>query len=172
MATLASARQQDEVSRADEAAAQAEKDRKQEQADYHQRKGKNRLAAEQARNREKDAQIESLRDSEFNHKAQRHLKLKESITRIKNGLDSENEKRRKKMASRLEAQEKEKKELMAAGLNPYEVFRRRELEEKQEEIKIKASALKQMRQEQMLEKIMVEDVQIRKDEEIKEEARG
>merc|ERR1719261_1438550 len=187
MATLASARQQDEVSRAqtkvkaaaaqwkkelaDEAAAKAEKDRKAEQADFHQRKGKNRLAAEQARNKEKDKQIESLRDAEFNHKAQRHLKLKESITRIGNAMDSENEKRRKKMAARLEAQEKEKKELMAAGLNPYEVFRRRELEEKQEEIKIKSSALKQMRQEQMLEKIMAEDVKIRKDEEVKEEER-
>merc|ERR550514_1405535 len=143
----------------------------QEQADYHQRKGKNRLAEEQARNRKKDAQIEGLRDSEFNHKAQRHLKLKESITRIKNGLDSENEKRRKKMAAQLAAQEKEKKELMAAGLNPYEVFRRRELEEKQEEIKIKASALKQMRQEQMLEKIMAEDVRLREDEAVVEEAR-
>ena len=36
-------------------------------------------------------------------------------------MDSENEKRRKKTAARLEAQEREKKELMAAGLNPYEV---------------------------------------------------
>lgn len=52
--------------------------------------------------------------------AKRHTQLKDSITRISNTIHAENERRRKQQAAKLTEQDIEKKELIAAGLNPYE----------------------------------------------------
>ena len=77
-------------------------------------------------------------------------------------LATENEKRGKKTAARLEAHAWERDELLAAGLNPYEVFRRREVEAAQQAVQAEASALQRMRQEQTLAKIVAEDLRLRK----------
>mmetsp|Transcript_63056 Transcript_63056/g.168998 ORF Transcript_63056/g.168998 Transcript_63056/m.168998 type:complete len:1536 (+) Transcript_63056:90-4697(+) len=146
------------------AEAAAEKRRLQEEADKHQGLGKKRLAAAQKIMKERDEELRVIEQEQFDAQAKRLLQLKKSVVKISNAVHAQNERRRKKQQALEMAQEQEKKDLLSQGFNPYEVFRRRELEEKQEQEKIRAAAMKQMRAEQLLERLGKEDEALRVDE--------
>merc|ERR1712176_164683 len=109
--------------------------------------GIQRLKETHAVHNERQGQGEEVRESHFQHDAQRLLTLKASMDRINRQVQSQNEAKKKKQQKVKEEREKRKKDLLSEGKNPYEVWRREEMEaDKQKQID-HVKAVTEMRQE-------------------------
>ncbi|CAD7964794.1 unnamed protein product [Amoebophrya sp. A120] len=171
---IAQKRQQDEVTRGNriidkmwqddylkaekKAAVKAEKDRKQSEAEKHRKKNNKEFLLPAIKDAEqKNAQSAAVRDAKWNHRTKAMLQLKKNLNDINARIASTNESKAKKKLQ----EDKEKKirelELLEQGLNPYEVFRREQVEDDLAKKKVEGAALKQMRNEKLLNNLIRED---------------
>merc|ERR1712187_285667 len=107
-----------------EQAVSTELARRDQEARTHQRLGAKRLKDAQAVHSERQAKGEEVRETHFQHDAQRLLTLKASMDRINRQVQSQNEAKKKKQQKIKDEREKRKKDLLSEGKNPYEVWRR------------------------------------------------
>mmetsp|Transcript_81700 Transcript_81700/g.210345 ORF Transcript_81700/g.210345 Transcript_81700/m.210345 type:complete len:1701 (+) Transcript_81700:95-5197(+) len=134
-----------------------EAQRKDDEARFHQKLGKQRLAKTQTKHKEVMEEVEKVRESRWQHDAQRVLNLKSSMDEMQRQVQSQNERRRKKQ-QKVDAERAERQQsLLNDGHNPYEVWRREEMEAKKEGEVAKLKALADLRSEKLLQQLMVED---------------
>ncbi|CAD7957811.1 unnamed protein product [Amoebophrya sp. A25] len=174
LSIIAQQRQQDEVARGERiiekmwekdylkmekrAADKAEKDRKAMEAEKNRKlNNKKHLTPALVDEKQKVAQAAAVRDEKWNHRTKAMLQLKKNLDEINAKIASTNEKKEKK-ALAAEKQKKQREiELMEQGLNPYEVFRREQVEADLDRNKVEGAALKQMRNEKLLKSLIRED---------------
>lgn len=139
-------------------AREAEIHRRNGDARDHQVLGVKRLTSTQAVHRERRLEIEEVRDSRQLHDAQRVLTLKQNVDSINRHIQSQNETRAKRL-KRIQQEEHEnrKKELLNEGKNPYEVWRRAEIEADKEKQQQLTKLQNELRSEALLEQLAMED---------------
>merc|ERR1712087_1065768 len=131
--------------------------RKDREAQRHQRIGVQRLKETHAQHTEQQSQGEEVRETHFQHDAQRLLTLKASMDRINRQVQSQNEAKKKKQQKIKDERDKRKKDLLSEGKNPYEVWRREEMEaDKQRQID-HVKAVTEMRQKKLIHQLNEED---------------
>mmetsp|Transcript_40551 Transcript_40551/g.71324 ORF Transcript_40551/g.71324 Transcript_40551/m.71324 type:complete len:1627 (-) Transcript_40551:67-4947(-) len=132
--------------------------------------GKRRLKAAQTVQAARQAEVEEVREARFQHDAQRVLQLKGSIDRVNRQINGQNEAKRKKQQKVREEREQRKKDMLNEGLNPYEVWRREEMEADKEKQKELLKAKTELRSEKLIEQLIKEDITYkRKQKEAREE---
>lgn len=122
-----------------------------------QPKGVRRLAEAQAVHSKRWEEIEEVRESRLQHDAQRVLTLKQNVDGINRQIQSQNERRKKKFLSRQKEHNERKNELLNQGQNPYEVWRREEMEGDKEKQKHLLKLQNELRSEKLLEQLALED---------------
>merc|ERR1712087_415909 len=128
-----------------------------QEARIHQKLGAKRLKDVQAVHSERQAKGEEVRETHFQHDAQRLLTLKASVDHINRKVQSQNEAKKKKQQKIKDEREKRKKDLLSEGKNPYEVWRREEMEaDKQKQID-HVKAVTEMRQKKLIHQLNEED---------------
>jgi len=120
-------------------------------------KGKARLKESQSMHKARLAEAEQVREVQFQKDAARVLQLKASTDEVVKQIQSQNERRAKKEEKLRQQREQDKIDLLNAGLNPYEVWRREEIEAAKEKQRKKALAQKALRNEKLVENMLVED---------------
>lgn len=140
----------------------AEKERRKKEEAKHKIKGLKRIQKAQSHHKDRNKDVEQIREDDFQHQAKRLLELKSSINKINSHIQSQNEAQRKKADKLREEREQRKSELLAEGLNPYEVFRRDEMDVETEKARVEAAAVKQMRAEKLLQRLLEEDRRTKK----------
>jgi len=180
-AAIAGERQRSEVSRAKRAISkeraeqtaaierarreEAERLNKTNDARKHQTQGVLRLKATQAEHAQVLEEADKVRESHFQHDAQRLLTLKGSIDKVNRQVRTAHEARQKKQANLKMEQSKRFNELLEAGLNPHEVYRREEMQADKEHQRQELAAKQQLRSEKLLEQMMEEDKRYKKTQE-------
>lgn len=182
-ALIATRRQVDEVARGEriiravwekdwqrlerKAAQAVEEERKAAAAEFSRKKN-NRNFLKPALEREKflTEQADEVRQEKWDFRTKALLQLKKNLAEIDSKIVADNEFRNKK-ALKL-AHEKKEREilLLEQGLNPYEVFRREEVETKLKRHQVEAAARKQMRTEKLLKQLIKEEADIREKEKV------
>merc|ERR1719183_328371 len=94
--------------------------RRENEANRHQNLGRRRLKGTQTIHKEKLAQADDVRESRFQHDAERVLQLKDSIDKINRQIHGQNEVMRKKQQKVREEREDQKRDMLNDGKNPYE----------------------------------------------------
>eukprot|EP00746_Dinoflagellata_sp_MGD_P166659 gnl/MRDRNA2_/MRDRNA2_96709_c0_seq1.p1 gnl/MRDRNA2_/MRDRNA2_96709_c0~~gnl/MRDRNA2_/MRDRNA2_96709_c0_seq1.p1 ORF type:complete len:1652 (-),score=423.00 gnl/MRDRNA2_/MRDRNA2_96709_c0_seq1:82-5037(-) len=140
----------------------AEKKRRADEAKKHKGISQKRTHKSQSHHKERLKDAEQIREDDFQHQAKRLLELKSSINKINSHIQSQNEAQRKKADKLREEREQRKADLLAEGLNPYEVFRRDEMDQETEKARVEAAAVKQMRAEKLLQRLLEEDRRYKK----------
>jgi len=175
---LAGRRQQDEVSRARRhirneftkdkadvariAAVEAEKERKAQEADKHQKLRKKSLRKQQIINNQREKDAQEITDTRYKERADRYLQLKNSTTKINSVIQASNEKRAKKEARALNERDRRKDALLREGLNPYEVFRQEEVDKTLKKMESDARKLRELGEKRMKEIIARDEEMIKK----------
>lgn len=121
-------------------------------------KGKERLSETHKVHKARSAEAERVREAEFQGNAARVLELKASVDENRKQMQSANERRSKKEAARKHEQRQQKIDLLNSGLNPYEVWRREEMDAVKEEQIQKWTAQKALRNERLVQQMLEEDV--------------
>ncbi|CAK0881752.1 unnamed protein product [Prorocentrum cordatum] len=103
-------------------------------------------------------EAEQVREAQFQRDASRVLELKASVDENRRQMQSLNERTAKKEAARRHEREQQTIDLLNSGLNPYEVWRKEELDAVKEKQKQKAMAQKALRNEKLVEQLLEEDV--------------
>eukprot|EP00928_Gymnodinium_smaydae_P071667 TRINITY_DN5519_c0_g1_i4.p1 TRINITY_DN5519_c0_g1~~TRINITY_DN5519_c0_g1_i4.p1 ORF type:complete len:825 (+),score=208.90 TRINITY_DN5519_c0_g1_i4:58-2475(+) len=134
-----------------------EQQRRAGEAKFHRTLGKRRLKEAQDTRNVAKIEGELIRDDKFSHDAQRVLNLKSSIEKINNNMQASNESRKKKQQKKDAENERRKNDLLEQGLNPYEVFRREDIEaDKQRQVR-ETEERNALRSEKLLEQLMEDD---------------
>jgi hypothetical protein len=141
---------------------QMETTRRDAEAVIHHTMGKERLRSAQNVGNERTLGSEKVRDSRFDQNAQRIMGLKGSIDGINKQLQASNEARRKKQQRVKNEHELRKNDLLEQGLNPYEVYRREEIEQDKEKQRQDLKARNELRSEKLLEQLIEEDKMYKK----------
>jgi|Transcript_116949 hypothetical protein len=160
-----------EASREQEMLWNEEIQRREEAADYHHALGKRRLKAAQIQIAEKQRQAEEVRESKFQHDAQRVLQLKESVDKINRQINGQNESRKKKHQKVQQEREQRKRDMLNEGKNPYEEWRKEEIaadKDKQEQL-LKQKTI--MRNEKLVEQLLREDKRYKEQRKVLQEKR-
>lgn len=131
--------------------------REEEEGLQHQLKGKERLRKAQALQKQRAEEAEQVREARFQHDANRILTLKQSQDVIVRQIQSHNERVRKKEEKVKLEREQRKKQLLDEGQNPYEVWRREEMQADKERQQQKLKMMNELRSEKLLEQLMVEE---------------
>ncbi|CAE8601721.1 unnamed protein product, partial [Polarella glacialis] len=134
-----------------------EEGRKDGEAKKHQNLGVKRLNQAHSRLDDIKAQAEEVREARFSHDAQRILTLKASKDVIDRQIQSQNERAAKKAEKIKQEREQQRKSLLEEGQNPYEVWRREEMQADKEKQKMKSKMQAELRSEKLLEQLMVEE---------------
>lgn len=142
--------------------AAAEDHRKANDAAHHQQRSQHRLKQTQGVQNKNRELAEEVRESRFDHDAQRMLTLKGSMDGINRKIQSQNERKDKANQKIKEQREEKKQELLADGKNPYEVWRREEMQANKEAERVRIKAQAELRSEKLLEQLMVEDTRYKK----------
>jgi len=141
---------------------ESEAARRSNEAQIHQNRSKRRLAESLAKQRERETEAEQVRENHFQHNAQRVLQLKSSIDKINKQIHGQNEARRKKQQKVRQEHEQRKKALLEEGLNPYEVWRKEDMEADKEKQKQVMKAQQTLRSEKLMEQMINEDATAKK----------
>ncbi|EER12350.1 electron transport oxidoreductase, putative [Perkinsus marinus ATCC 50983] len=115
-----------------------------------------RLFDRQQAVRAKEAENDEIRRQMGEQAQARVLSLRRSLLASKARIKRRNDQRYAEELKKLSEFEEEKKELLEQGLNPYEVFRTRELEEKKAWDQLQAVELGRMRKEALRKKMQYE----------------
>jgi hypothetical protein len=90
--------------------------------------------------------------------------LKKNTTVVRNKMVAEVERRRLKREAEERRQQEEKHALLEAGVNPYELWRRRDISEAVVKEQARLSALKKLRGQALLAKLEHEEVRTKQEE--------
>jgi len=132
--------------------------RRENEANNHHILGKKRLKATQGVHMEKRAEADEVRESRFQHDAERNLQLKGSIDKINKTISGQNERNRKKQQKVREVREEEKRDMLNEGKNPYEEWRKIEIAADKEK-QVQSLKLKQeLRNEKLMDQMVKEDI--------------
>jgi len=171
---IAQKRQQDEVARGNriidkmwkddwlsteqKAAEKKERDRKAFEAEKHRKANNKKFLLPAIKDaQQKTSQGDAVRDAKWNHRTKAMLQLKKNLGDINARIASTNERKAKKALQEERDKKMRELELMEQGLNPYEVFRREQVEADLAKKKVEGAALKQMRNEKLLTNLIRED---------------
>merc|ERR1712151_328793 len=145
---------QDNAVRADsvekEKANATETARKNSEARKHQAKAMQKLKKTHERHKEILDEAEQVREAQFQNDAQRILTLKSSMDTINRQIQSSNEIKNKKQQKVKEEHEQRKKDLLNDGHNPYEVWRKEDMEGDKEKEQQKKKMKDEVRSEKLL----------------------
>jgi hypothetical protein len=131
-------------------------------ANEHQSHGRRRLKGTHTNLAEKTLQADEVRESRFQHDAQRVLQLKGSIDKINRQIHGQNEARRKKEQKVGDQREMEKRDMLNEGKNPYEEWRKVEIAADKEK-QVQLLKLKQeLRNEKLMDQMIKEDISYKK----------
>ncbi|CAJ1328389.1 unnamed protein product [Effrenium voratum] len=114
-----------------------------------------RLKEAQDKQRARKEQAEDVREGRFQYDAQRVLQLKDGAILLK--IKSQNERREKKNQKVKTEREKQRQDLLQEGKNPYEVWRREEMQVRKEEQHLRLRAQAELRSEKLVEQLIAED---------------
>jgi hypothetical protein len=131
--------------------------RKESAAKRHGSLGKQRLKEKQKAIAEKQGQVEEVRESRFQHDAQKVLQLKGSIDKINRQINGQNEARRKKQHKIQEEHAARKRDLLNEGKNPYEEWRKEDIQADKERQVAELRAKQELRNEKLIKQLIKED---------------
>lgn len=121
----------------------ADQQRRDQEAEIHQQKGRRRLKEAQSGQKAVKQMAEDIRE--------------ESRDAILLKIRSQNERREKKQQKVKEQREQHRRALLQDGKNPYEVWRREEMKERKEEQRLRMQAQAELRSEKLMEQLIIED---------------
>mmetsp|Transcript_45133 Transcript_45133/g.107346 ORF Transcript_45133/g.107346 Transcript_45133/m.107346 type:complete len:1663 (+) Transcript_45133:129-5117(+) len=146
-----------------------EAERREAEAAKHHLQGKQRLRQMQASHGAVAEEVEKVREARHSQDAKRILDLKASINRINGDVRGQNERRRKKDKKTRKEQDQRKQDLLDAGQNPYEVFRREEIEASKAKQKTDLESKRELRADKLLVQLMEEDRRYRNKVKVRKE---
>lgn len=145
--------------------------RNEKEARKHHAQGIKHLKKTQAELAKQQIEMDELREIRFNHNANRFLTLRASVQDSARKIQSQNETRNKQVNKVRKEREERRQQMKNDGQNPYEVWRREEIEADKEKQRRRIEQLGERRSEKLLENMMTEDSAYRRNKQIEKKKR-
>eukprot|EP00742_Colponemidia_sp_Colp-10_P008825 GILJ01009584.1.p1 GENE.GILJ01009584.1~~GILJ01009584.1.p1 ORF type:complete len:1812 (-),score=327.15 GILJ01009584.1:58-4746(-) len=143
---------------------QEELERREQAAELGRRRGKERLREHANKVQPVVDRLNELKEQEYQDKITRLMDLKRTIETAQNKIRDANERKHKKEQKEQERRDAEFQELLSNGKNPYEVWRRREYEQKLEKDSKKALSAQRHRENEIVDRLLNENEYLKKRE--------
>eukprot|EP00927_Polykrikos_kofoidii_P077823 TRINITY_DN74730_c0_g1_i1.p1 TRINITY_DN74730_c0_g1~~TRINITY_DN74730_c0_g1_i1.p1 ORF type:complete len:1662 (-),score=352.24 TRINITY_DN74730_c0_g1_i1:23-5008(-) len=134
-----------------------ERARRESEAKKHKAKAARRLAEAHKSNDAQLKELEQIHETRLNHDAQRLVNMKRTVEGINLKVQASNEKRTKKEDKKRLERDKRFKELLDSGQNPYEVFRKEDMDAEKQRQKKDLEEKQVIRSEKLMEQLLEED---------------